>query len=241
MKTQLTLTVPKPCSEKWDNFLPTANGGFCNSCGKTVTDFTHMSEDEILNFFKERPAGTCGRFRPNQLRTYSTTTMAPLHPGLRLFYSGVLSLLFVLINKSTIAHGIKSTAPTEQLHYDGSLKYDQSVPGTSEYTVRGVVTSEEDGGPLPGVNIILKGSNIGTTTDANGKFEFPQKLSEGDVLIFSFIGFETMEYTVRKESSDPIEIPLMLYYEIMGEVSIDAPYIPDSALSRLWKKVKQVF
>ena len=38
-----------------------------------------------------------------------------------------------------------------------------------EQTVTGKVTSAEDGSPLPGVNVVIKGSAVGTVTDVNGK------------------------------------------------------------------------
>jgi hypothetical protein len=72
MKKQLTLSIPKPCSEKWDNFIPASNGRFCTSCNKIVTDFTQMSDHEIIEFFRDMPAHACGRFRPDQLKIYST-------------------------------------------------------------------------------------------------------------------------------------------------------------------------
>ena len=57
-------------------------------------------------------------------------------------------------------------------------------------TVTGTVTSQEDGSPLPGVNVLLQGTSIGSITDVNGRYSIlvPQ---EGGVLVFSFVGFIT--------------------------------------------------
>ncbi|HYI78792.1 MAG TPA: carboxypeptidase-like regulatory domain-containing protein, partial [Chryseolinea sp.] len=59
---------------------------------------------------------------------------------------------------------------------------------------------EEDGAPLPGVNVIVKGTSIGTTTDAQGAFtvNVPDQQS---VLVFSFIGYMTQEVTVGSQST----------------------------------------
>src|SRR5690606_5620792 len=83
---QIALNIPTPCSEQWGNFTKTPQGGFCSSCQKTVIDFTTMTDDEILAFFKTKPAHTCGRFRPNQLKLYSmpATTATGIRPGLKL-------------------------------------------------------------------------------------------------------------------------------------------------------------
>jgi TonB-linked SusC/RagA family outer membrane protein len=54
--------------------------------------------------------------------------------------------------------------------------------------------SGSDNTPLPGVTVALKGKSSGTVTDSNGKFTI--KAEASDVLLFSFIGFETQERTV---------------------------------------------
>lgn len=61
-------------------------------------------------------------------------------------------------------------------------------------TITGAVMMDEDGSRLPGVNVILKGSNTGTTTDANGQYSI--SVPQDGVLIFSFIGFVTQEVSI---------------------------------------------
>jgi TonB-dependent starch-binding outer membrane protein SusC len=61
--------------------------------------------------------------------------------------------------------------------------------------VRGVVT-DADGRPLPGANVKIKGSNVGTTTDNNGRFLI-KNVVENSVLEISFVGYEMKTFTVR--------------------------------------------
>lgn len=74
-----------------------------------------------------------------------------------------------------------------------------------ERTVSGQVTSTEDGQPLPGVNVVLKGTSIGTVTDINGtyKVEVP---SEGGTLVFSFIGLATQEIEINGRSAVDVKM-----------------------------------
>ncbi|UXX81285.1 TonB-dependent receptor [Reichenbachiella carrageenanivorans] len=65
------------------------------------------------------------------------------------------------------------------------------------HTVKGVVTGEGDA--LPGVNVIIKGSTVGTVTDIDGQFRI--EASPEDVLIFSFVGFLTQEASVQNRST----------------------------------------
>ncbi|MEZ4702183.1 MAG: TonB-dependent receptor [Rhodothermales bacterium] len=58
-------------------------------------------------------------------------------------------------------------------------------------TVRGVVTDDMTDLPLPGVNIIVKGTNIGTASGGDGEFQIAAP-SLNDTLLFSFVGYQTL-------------------------------------------------
>jgi len=63
----------------------------------------------------------------------------------------------------------------------------------------GVVSDDE--GPLPGVSVYLKGrATVGTTTEGNGSFRI--RASRGDVIVFTFIGYETVEFLVDQEDGN---------------------------------------
>jgi len=64
--------------------------------------------------------------------------------------------------------------------------------------VTGKVTVASDGMPLPGVNVIVKGTNDGTVTDMEGNYAI--EVSEDAVLVFSSLGFERQEQTVDGRS-----------------------------------------
>ncbi|MEQ3498393.1 TonB-dependent receptor [Tenacibaculum sp. SSH1-16] len=61
-----------------------------------------------------------------------------------------------------------------------------------EKKITGVVS--DSSGPLPGVNVILKGTTTGTETDFDGKYSLNAK--EGDILVFSFVGMKVTEKVV---------------------------------------------
>ena len=67
-------------------------------------------------------------------------------------------------------------------------------------TVTGKITSTDDGGPLPGASIKIKGSNTGTSTDANGNFTI-QVPSSSAVLMISLVGYKLQEVTVGDKST----------------------------------------
>ena len=83
-------------------------------------------------------------------------------------------------------------------------------------TVEGKVL-EESGAPLPGVNVIVKGTSIGTTTDAQGGFALSVP-NQDAVLVFSFIGYKSQEVPVGSQST--FEIKLASDIETLSEVVV---------------------
>ena len=69
--------------------------------------------------------------------------------------------------------------------------------GLNAQTVSGTIT-DSDGSPLIGVNVLKKGTSIGTITDIDGSYSIAA--SEGDVIVFSYIGFLEKEMTVGSDS-----------------------------------------
>lgn len=82
--------------------------------------------------------------------------------------------------------------------------------------VSGKVTSADDGSPVPGVNIVIKGSTTGTVTDVDGNYN----LSANDeaILVFSSIGFTTQEVSVAGRTV--IDIVLAQDVQSLSEVVI---------------------
>ncbi|TLU88828.1 SusC/RagA family TonB-linked outer membrane protein [Dyadobacter sediminis] len=86
-----------------------------------------------------------------------------------------------------------------------------------EMTVTGKVT-EEAGGEVAGVNVVVKGSSRGTTT--NDKGEYSISVEKGKILTFSFIGFNSKEVTVGSESI--INVSLTPEATALNEVVVTA-------------------
>jgi len=68
-----------------------------------------------------------------------------------------------------------------------------------KYIVKGKVTYLDDGSPLPGVNVIIKGTSIGTVTDLDGNYELALN-NPDDALVFAYIGYESREVPVASKN-----------------------------------------
>src|SRR3569833_2484292 len=64
----LSIHIPTPCHEDWQQMTPVDRGRFCQSCAKLVVDFTTMIDQEILNYISKASGGICGRFANDQLQ-----------------------------------------------------------------------------------------------------------------------------------------------------------------------------
>jgi len=89
-----------------------------------------------------------------------------------------------------------------------------------EKTVTGTVTSKEDGMPLPGVSVKLKGEKKGTSTDVDGKYTV--RVSSGKILEFSFIGYLIDEKLVGNDNV--INVVLTADSKVLEEVTITMAY-----------------
>jgi len=74
---------------------------------------------------------------------------------------------------------------------------------SAQQSVSGTV-ADPSGVPLPGVNVVIKGTNTGASTDFDGNFSI--QAAETDVLIFSFVGFKDQEATVGNNTSFSISL-----------------------------------
>jgi hypothetical protein len=203
MNNPFKLKIKTPCQENFNHFTTTPNGVFCSSCNQEVIDFTKMNSDEIIEYFKSKKSkNTCGRFNSAQLQSHSKKSKGILN----LFSGLAFSILSIFSSEFVNAQVINE----DNKEHDPSKIND--ITQEKEINVQGTVI-DENGLPLPGVNIIVKGTVTGTQTNFDGEFEFPEKLKKGDALSFSFLGYETREIIINGEN---------LLSKIQMEVNMDS-------------------
>lgn len=110
----------------------------------------------------------------------------------------------------------------------------------STFMIKGTVTTSEDGAVLPGANIYLKNTQIGTTSDGDGNFEFPKKLTAGDILVFSYIGYVTQEITVNDQTTNLNVVMVFDAVAAYGALSESEPLAVESprSIRKLFRKAK---
>lgn len=125
------------------------------------------------------------------------------------------SLLLVTLSSVLISGGPNLWAADTSSNKQPEI---YSVDDEREWTIQGqIVENVEPPIPMAGVNIVVKGTTIGTISDVNGYFSI--KAKRGDVLVFKFIGFKDFEHVVSRAVSN-LTVSLSSDSEELDEVIV---------------------
>lgn len=86
-----------------------------------------------------------------------------------------------------------------------------------QQNVTGTVTGEDDGQPVPGVNVVVKGTSKGTVTDFDGRYSI-EVTDDDATLVFSYLGYRTQEVPVNGRSV--IDLAMALDVSTLDEVVV---------------------
>ncbi|WP_052670968.1 SusC/RagA family TonB-linked outer membrane protein [Draconibacterium sediminis] len=103
-----------------------------------------------------------------------------------------LLLLFISTATSMADDGVSS-----KVKESSGLK-NSNILDQTQKTLTGEVT-DNNGEPLPGVTVVVKGTTIGTVTNFDGKFSVDVP-DDAEILVFSFVGFKPQEYTIAGQN-----------------------------------------
>ncbi|WP_406683502.1 carboxypeptidase-like regulatory domain-containing protein [Seonamhaeicola sp. MEBiC1930] len=209
MEQQFYLTINKSCSENFNKFDKTEKGRFCNTCNKEVIDFRHMTTTELIKFFEENQFSTCGILKTSQMKTYSHHSIT--QPKRKFNYL------------KTLGFAIISLFAFQNVRAQDTVKEQINKSASQDNLLTGTVLDHEKA-PLPGVSIVLKGTKIGATTNFDGKFTFPQKLKEGDILVLSYLGYSPKRIKIGKDQTVLNVTMDAELIELMGAVETNKPY-----------------
>ncbi|MFN3753820.1 carboxypeptidase-like regulatory domain-containing protein [Flavobacterium sp.] len=186
MTNKINISIPQPCHENWEGMTTVDKGKFCASCQKKVHDFTKASDSEIVTAYQQNQ-NLCGRFlntqlerdlvKPNEKSSMWLATTATL-----------ISLIGLGTQENFAQGGVKIEQTDKKVLSDFPVD-----TKNEEIEVSGVVSDSI--GPLPGANILIKGTTKSSQADLEGKFTIRAK--KGDILVFTFVGFNNVTVPVN--------------------------------------------
>jgi hypothetical protein len=163
MKRQkIKLTIDNPCQQKWTDFEDRGGRGFCSSCQKEVIDFTRMSDEEIMRYFKDLPQNVCGQLRQDQMRIYAEPAPKRRHSKLWAWPFAAMATLFS-------AHAVEGQTkdPIEKVVVPTEVK---PIGLAFPRMISGIV-KDLNGNPLSNVEIKVEHSTKIIKTDSLGYYE----------------------------------------------------------------------
>lgn len=198
-KAPVQITIPEPCNMRQSDMQEVEGGAYCNACRKVVTDFSLMSDKELLNFI-EKAAGKdmCGSFHPSQLNR-------PLVVAKKIWWQSVLVkriaaavFVFQSFAQHILAQTRKKPATTVQVS-------PAKKPVTNR-TVKGQLVNYNTSTSVPPTRFLIQSGDfkLEITSDQKGNFSFelPEALPP-DALV-SVRGMEQNKKMVIKEEMLPV-------------------------------------
>ena len=234
-----TLRIASPCHESWAAMTPAGPGRHCAACQKTVVDFTHKTDAEILAFFEQAGTGnTCGRFRAEQVARPLRPAYAV--PGPAWWQGWLASVLAVTLATQScqpvlvgeiqpIATALAPAAADDSV----AVALDSAtVEIIQARTISGQVYDVATHQPVSQASVQLKDTNLTTTTDATGHFviQLPDELATpfATVLRLTALGYPTQLVAADAEQRPPKGLAIaQLSYPIpemiLGDVEVLRP------------------
>ncbi len=241
MSSKIQLSVTDPCHDNWNEMTSTEQGRFCQSCQKTVTDFSMMSDKEILNHISKRNTDVCGRFSNDQLGR-------PLIEDYKKKFSWAYIWNFIIAGFMTTgyANAQSKPKPTSKIsitNNKGEVSQKTVTVIESETVtfgvvmimnpvridkINGVVYDSKTGLPIPFASVTFKNTDIGLAADSNGVFNLIiQPGIKERVLKASAIGYSPQEYTISRSINK-----VGIYLEPLAD-TLEAVVITGNSMGKL--------
>lgn len=200
MNKRTTLSIPKPCHEDWEKMTAQDRGRFCSLCQKTVVDFSHFSDKELIDYFKtSRIGSTCGRLNNTQLERPLVINRTPKRNPIVAWGAA----LFALLASSNLTAQEPAGLPADTTIAQPSAETDSTATAKKPQTrkqiiIKGQVTDKLTGEILVGAPVGIKGYPYNAATDIDGNFSItlPPSFAKDSVDIeFRYIGYTTVILT----------------------------------------------
>ncbi|MDN5285466.1 MAG: hypothetical protein JWR38_1740 [Mucilaginibacter sp.] len=242
MTTIKSINIPNACHESWQQMTPVEQGRHCQLCCKTVTDFTSMTNNEIIGYLASAN-NVCGRFGEQQLtdlnhHLYAQTPPAGAWKRWVMMISLLGSTVFFKASAQTKPATVQTTGGQSESKPNHMILGKVTAPDSNRYQVINGQVTDSDNNCLPGVTLKIKGTNAGVVTGLNGKFTL-YKVKPTDTIVFNFIGYESQEVRVGFSRDQIYNIVMKENRNMLaGEVIVAKKQSP---IRRAWHKIKGIF
>jgi hypothetical protein len=183
-KPSYTVSIPQPCHENWQEMTAVEQGRFCKACQTVVTDFTVMSDDEIIKHFEKAAGGKmCGRFLNTQtdrallpeIKLHRISAFRRMAASALLFYAS-LNIVRAQTPGPAISYVDDAKKPDEKatgIIIEGQVRHTTRYKNPGEEVIHeGYLREGLELRGLMGLELEIHGSDLTQITDNHGRFKF---------------------------------------------------------------------
>ncbi len=245
---KVNLSQLRSCDQDWFEMKRVGDKRLCAKCDKHITDFRRMSSHEIAMTHAKSETAVCGLYRPDQLsKANSRAAKSSLIP-----VASFVSLLSFLSPNQGQGLNTKVETPVEQTPIAPASEAKQEEGASSisptdrdSVIISGTANVLMENGiiePVPFATILVKGTEIGTTTDFDGNYSLdisavPDSLTD-ITLVFSYIGMTRQEMVVPNRASVNVNFEAVTEYHLVSyELTVKRPPLH----KRVWRWISQPF
>ncbi|HWY98777.1 MAG TPA: carboxypeptidase-like regulatory domain-containing protein [Bacteroidia bacterium] len=221
----INISVDEPCNQNWDAMKLTGNGRRCDSCNKTVVDFSKFTDKELIDFLQKAKGEICGRLNEYQLERpiYLPTTNNNSYLSKALLGTTLIAGIAATANGQTFHKNIAPAAVPAPLPTVMTYPNESAAATTSKQTekdsskrlVHGIITDARTKEPLVDAYVEVIGSGIYVQTNSDGKYELyiPDSMCNKEIQIeFYRWQHKTIEKTVES-GKHAININIAMEYK----------------------------
>ncbi|MDQ3108923.1 MAG: carboxypeptidase-like regulatory domain-containing protein [Bacteroidota bacterium] len=200
-QNHLHISIPKPCSMKWEEMEHLdEQSRSCSSCEKVIVDFTTMSDDELVSFFHKNK-NACGKFTASQLNRHLKIDRTAVRAG---SWKNIFILPALFLGIETFAREKTNISESKSnVHFifentsaNSSGQSRASKTSNDPLIIKGTVKDSLTGEGIIGAVVFLSDSSkFGAVTDFDGNFSLKiANPPENDSihLIIKSVGYETV-------------------------------------------------
>lgn len=252
-RPHLKISLPKPCSENWNDMTPQAKGRFCESCSTAVIDFSTFTDAQLKAYFLQKSGKTCGRFSASQLDK-PIFLEESLRPNFLVKAFATLALFSGLASTVLAQSNSENQGSTHQLmqrlrgNKPKTVAKQPEKVSSDSLVILGRLLDSVTKEPMAFGAVFIKDTKIYSQTDIDGKFKIvlPDTFQLVEfTLSAAYVGYEAGNSLINRS-----ELPLTRDFMLKGKVQmlelhmvgmLEVKKTPGFYLRSLWWKAKNLF
>lgn len=223
--SNLKITIENPCNKiNWTTMSDFERGKFCSICSKSVTDFSKMTDEEIINFLNRSEESICARLNQSQMNR-----ILKINKTNKIKHWNKIAATFALMTMTTVAYSNNIEVNDLKLELNINIFPENKEKAIEKVTsndsipkiIRGKVIEEDWDYPVQ-TSVIVKGTKIKVDTDSLGNFQIviPKKYKKDEItLVVKSTGLEDdAELNLKISNLPKNDIVITKNPMIIGEV-----------------------